>query len=142
MKLDKIKFASLIGFISCRYALTVTQDDIAEMDQLIDIDVLEVAEPEKIYPLNSQVEQLMMHMAGDCPAGYKGSSKIEAIKFHRAISGYGLKESKDTVEKYWENGQEKLKQKMIENLSNGPNMMLEGLSSDQLEAVKKYIESF
>lgn len=38
MKLDKIKFASLIGFISYRYALTVTQDDMREIDSLIDIE--------------------------------------------------------------------------------------------------------
>lgn len=27
--------------------------------------------------------------------------KIEAIKAHRSLTGYGLKESKDAVEKYW-----------------------------------------
>jgi len=31
----------------------------------------------------------------------EGTRKIEAIKCHRKITGYGLKESKDTVEKYW-----------------------------------------
>ena len=90
MKLDKIKFASLMGFISCRYGLTITQDDMREIDELIDVEV----EQQVVYPANHNIEMLMSLMAA-------GTQKIEAIKTHRAITGYGLKESKDAVERYW-----------------------------------------
>lgn len=90
MKLDKIKFASLIDFISCRYALTITQDDMREIDELITIDV----ENEKIYPSSSDISQLMFLMQ-------QGTQKIEAIKLCRKLTGWSLKDSKDEVEKYW-----------------------------------------
>lgn len=91
MKLDKIRFASLIGFISCRYALTVTQDDMREIDEIIDIDVpvADVA-----YPANNDIDMLMFLMS-------QGTQKIEAIKVHRKLTGMGLKDSKDAIEKYW-----------------------------------------
>lgn len=91
MKLDKIRFASLVGFISCRYALTLTQDDMREMDELIDIDA-PIAE--QIYASTSDINQLMALMQA-------GTQKIEAIKLHRKLTGWGLKECKDQVEKYW-----------------------------------------
>lgn len=92
MKLDKIKFASLVGFISCRYALTITQDDMHEIDNLIDIDV---PQPEQIYPNASLVTDLLVAL--------RDQKKIDAIRAHRAMTGMGLKESKDEVEKYWKN---------------------------------------
>lgn len=91
MKLDKIKFASFIGFISCRYALTVTQDDIAKMDAIIDIDVTPVEVPGKANP--ADLDDLMR-------AIHKGE-RIAAIKAYRSMTGYGLKEAKDAVEKEW-----------------------------------------
>jgi hypothetical protein len=42
-----------------------------------------------------------MFMAG-------GTNKIDAIREHRAITGMGLKESKEAVERYWPDGSKKL----------------------------------
>lgn len=89
MKLDKIKFASLIGFISCRYALTVTQDDIREIDELIDIDVPVAATKVSEHSVNDLLFQIG-HADGFIPA----------IKAYRALTGAGLKESKEAVERY------------------------------------------
>ena len=89
MKLDKIKFASLIGFISCRYALTITPDDIYEMDAIIEFQIPDLAKADV-----NTVERLMSLM-------YQNTQKIEAIKAFRDLTGAGLKESKDAVERYW-----------------------------------------
>lgn len=90
MKLDKIKFANLISYLSSFNRLDV--DQIERIDDLIDV---EVPMPiEHHYPKNDDVDRLMALMA-------EGTSKTEAIKIHRILTGLGLKESKDAVEKYW-----------------------------------------
>lgn len=91
MKLDKIKFASLIGFISYRYHLTITPDDIREMDAIIEV---EIPEASRVITNLNDVNDLLKYMAG-------GTYKIEAIKAYRNLTGVGLKESKDAVERYW-----------------------------------------
>jgi ribosomal protein L7/L12 len=40
------------------------------------------------------VDELLLYMG-------KGTQKIEAIKAYRNLTGAGLKESKDAVERYW-----------------------------------------
>lgn len=92
MKLDKIKLAMLIGFVSCRYAITLTQYDIAEIDQIIDFELPAPAEPPVF-----NAENLHTLMALMC----EGTNRIEAIRQHRMMTGYGVKESKDIIEKYW-----------------------------------------
>src|SRR5882724_7397412 len=91
MKLDKIKFARLVAYLS-RNGFDGYQSNIEAIDDMIDI---EVPMPiEHHYPKNDDVERLMALMA-------EGTHKIEAIKHHRNITGMGLKESKDAVERYW-----------------------------------------
>lgn len=92
MKLDKIKFARLVAFISS--ISTIGHDDIEELDRLIDIDVQPVPSGQ-IDP--AAVDKLLFLMA-------KGTEKIEAIKQYRLMTGQGLKESKDAIERYWPNG--------------------------------------
>lgn len=93
MKLDKIRFARLISYITeqswNRSRLTEVQ--IESIDELITFDppMANVA-----YPQTHDVNELMALMAA-------GDRKIEAIKVHRKLTGWGLKESKDQVEKYW-----------------------------------------
>ena len=89
MKLDKIKFARLISFCA-NNGMTVGSYEIEQIDDLIDI---EVPEPEQIYPNASLVTDLLKAM--------QEGKKIEAIWAHRAMTGMGLKESKDEVEKYF-----------------------------------------
>jgi ribosomal protein L7/L12 len=94
MKLDKIKFAELIHFIS-RYLQNPPHLDkvfIASLDELIDINVEPVSMPSMCNPETLHILMGLMH---------EGTRKIEAIKQHRIMTGYGLKESKDIVEKYW-----------------------------------------
>lgn len=92
MKLDKIKFGELIALIAnIVQRKNIDAHDITLLDDLIDLpDAQQVA----VYPKNENVEALMKHMAA-------GTNKIGAIREHRAITGMGLKESKDAVERYW-----------------------------------------
>jgi len=93
MKLDKIKFARLIGYLAQKVPLH--SSEIEAIDNLIDI---EVPMPiEHHYPKSDDIDRLdrlMMLMV-------EGTRKIEAIKTYRILTGYGLKESKDAVERYW-----------------------------------------
>lgn len=98
MKLDKIAFAKLIGFISYRYSLTIIEDDMREIDYLINIDVSE----QHTVVSERDVNDLLMHIknAHQKPDGSFNSGFIPAIKAYRAITGVGLKEAKEAIEKY------------------------------------------
>lgn len=65
-------------------------DELVELDNLIDIEVPTTVPIEFI----NQLHYLMSLMQ-------EGTKKIEAIKAYRTLTNYGLKESKDMVEKYW-----------------------------------------
>jgi len=90
-KLTRIALAKLIGFIERNHALNMSENQIQCIDDIIDI---EVPEPIKIYPRAENIEALMKYMA-------EGTNKIDAIREHRALTGMGLKDSKDAVERYW-----------------------------------------
>ena len=55
---------------------------------------IEVPEPVANKAYCADVDNLLMLMN-------EGTRKIEAIKAYRILTGAGLKESKDAVEKYW-----------------------------------------
>ena len=93
MKLDKIKFAMVVGFIQRQFAITLNSNEVAELDNIIDVEVPEQAQ-EPIYPKNEDVEALMKLMV-------EGTRKIDAIRYHRAVTGMALKESKEVVERHW-----------------------------------------
>jgi ribosomal protein L7/L12 len=93
-KLDKIKFARLIGFLERVHALNLKQDDVELIDEIIDI-----PDPEpQIVPGKAdhhELDRLLFLMA-------QGHQKIEAIKQYRTLTGQGLKEAKDAVERHWD----------------------------------------
>lgn len=93
MKLDKVKFATLLNWLG-RRGLQLDNEDIQDIDNLISIEAPEV---NVAYPATSDINELMKLMAG-------GTQKIEAIKLHRKLTGWGLKESKDEVERHWNRG--------------------------------------
>lgn len=91
MKLDKIKFARLIAYIASVAHCSFDDHEVQAIDDLIDIEAPEVS---NIYPQASDIDYLMVLIV-------EGTRKIDAIKMYRKITRYGLKESKDAVEKYW-----------------------------------------
>jgi ribosomal protein L7/L12 len=90
MKLDKIRFARLISYITYHCG-SIADNVIEDIDDMIDVQLPEV-QPQKASC--ADVDQLLMLMA-------EGTRKIEAIKAYRTLTGAALKESKDAVEKYW-----------------------------------------
>jgi ribosomal protein L7/L12 len=90
MKLDKIKFACLIGWFSAKLNGDISENEIQLIDDIIDIEA-----PDTIkHVMTEEINNLMALMA-------EGIRKIEAIKSYRNLTGQGLKESKDQIEKYW-----------------------------------------
>lgn len=89
MKLDKIKFAELVSWFGHRMKSAMTNSEIEWLDNYIDIELPEasVISAEALHTLMGLMQE--------------GTKKIEAIKQHRSMTGYGLKESKDIVEGYW-----------------------------------------
>lgn len=89
--MDKIKFAILIAYIQRMITdhqhLQLSFHEINEIDALIN-------DANTSKPYADDINALIEVMA-------QGSSKIEAIKFHRSLTGYGLKESKDIIDRYW-----------------------------------------
>src|SRR5579859_3593453 len=91
MKLDKIKFATLISYLTRHCEANLRSDDLAEIDDIIDVDVV----TQKVVSCNpDRLNDLLELMKN-------GQKKIEAIKVYRDLTGEGLKESKDVIEAYW-----------------------------------------
>jgi len=138
MKLDKIKFARLVHFIGLRLGINYMNEEfVTELDAMIDIELPE-QQTVILRPCNADVEQLMALMAS-------GTEKIEAIKCYRSITGMGLKESKDAVERYWPaNNTKEMLDKLDQQIRAVSDMgyTLKGFSDDQLIKVKDFIESF
>lgn len=90
MKLDKHRFARLIGYICMLSGKDIAPDDIDYIDHMVDINVEPVATQ---YVSAEAVDELLKHINRD--GGF-----IYAIKAYRCLTGLGLKESKEAVEKY------------------------------------------
>ena len=141
MKLDRIKFAKLVGWLSYRFNIEIHEyDDLDMLDQLCDIDVAPVEVPGKANP--ATVNELMraIHVG----------EKIAAIKAYREMTGFGLKEVKDAVEKDWKDKKAELRDAMNKSINNqlsgislaNKDYVLEKFNIDQLNLVKDFINSF
>lgn len=84
--MDKIKFASLISFLSSLNGRDFAEADIRVIDGMIN-------EGSQVGLVSSEKLNFLM-------GSIRINNKIEAIKAYRAMTGQGLKESKDAVEKY------------------------------------------
>lgn len=84
MKLDKMKFAYLVKFL----ATDGWYGSVEELDNLVNI---EMPEHPQIKADPATIDALMKAI--------HDGQKIEAIKQYRTLTGYGLKEAKDAVEK-------------------------------------------
>ncbi len=89
MKLDRMAFAKVVAHCITN-GMSAGDYEIEELDARINIEV-------PTQPVNtakcSDVDDLLKAMAL--------GEKIPAIKAYRVLTGVGLKESKDAVEKYW-----------------------------------------
>lgn len=90
MKLDKIRFAKLLAHCVSN-GMTSGDWEIERLDELTEVNV---PEPTPVRVNSEDIDRLLMLML-------QGTQKIEAIKAYRMMTGMGLKESKDAVERYW-----------------------------------------
>ena len=87
MKLDKIKFGRLVAFLS-RNGFDGYEDNIQCLDDMIEIDI-----PKQEYVEVAKVDELLRQL--NAHDGF-----IPAIKAYRVLTGAGLKESKEAIERY------------------------------------------
>jgi ribosomal protein L7/L12 len=154
MKLDNIRFARVISYISatiCNYQLSVGV--IEDLNDLIDFEVptpVELPVSTSIFGKASETDVNKLLYAFSA-----GDRKIEAIKAYRSLTGAGLKESKEAIEKYSPpktDDQYTAKDyqfKLLDNVyvanSGDPDAdphLLDGFSDHQLRIVYEYITSF
>lgn len=88
VKLSKFRFAALIGWISGRTGRDFDMEDLHQLDDMLIFDI-----PEVKYVEASMVDDLLSAINRD-------NGFIEAIKAYRALTGAGLKEAKEAIEKY------------------------------------------
>lgn len=88
MKLDRIKFAKLVAHCVGN-GMSAGEWEIEKLDELTEIDV----EPVEVPKTNPDTLDELMR-------GIHAGERITAIKAYRDMTGCGLKESKDAVEKY------------------------------------------
>ncbi len=84
-----ISHACLVSFVTALAGRQMTIDEIHTLDHLA-----KLGNEAGKASVNGQAVAAMLD-------AIKKGSKIEAIREHRAMTGYGLKESKDEIEKYW-----------------------------------------
>jgi ribosomal protein L7/L12 len=152
MKLDKIRFANLVQYISNQIGF-VYPDVVNGLDDIIEFDVptpTELPAPTSIFGKASEtdVNKLLYAFAA-------GDRKIEAIKAYRSLTGAGLKESKEAIERFTppktddqytaKDYQFKLLDKVHTANSKDPDAdphILDGFSDRDLRKVYEYISSF
>jgi len=84
MKLSRIKFAKLISEITRQHGIDMTENEIEDIDNLVDVDI---PEPKNVVD-PALVDKLLLEIG-------RGEGFIEAIKAYRDLTGAGLKESKE-----------------------------------------------
>lgn len=139
VKLDKMTFARLIAHCVSN-GMSAGEYEVNTLDDIVQIEIPE--EPSSKFSVHSLAAML---------EAMKNERKIEAIKEHRQMTGYGLKESKDFIEKYMvtDHKPETLKKMLrtidaqIRGEEDAPIApILKGFTTEQLLMVRNFIESY
>jgi hypothetical protein len=133
MKLDKIRFAKLVSYLTNMLERSLSPVEIEDLDIFIDVDA---------PPVNKDALGSMLR-------AIKNGQKIEAIKWHRNITGCGLKDSKDEIEAYWPEpvpykSAPIFQTDLLTQLDNykSDDHILRNFSSADIEVIRNYIQSF
>lgn len=90
-----INEARLVSFVTAVGGKELDNYEIERFSLLI-----KDCQPEQTVSLATQ-EQVTKEVTTLLYEMNKGYSRIEAIKAHRTLTGWGLKESKNEIERYW-----------------------------------------
>jgi ribosomal protein L7/L12 len=93
MKLDKMQFAHVLAHCISN-GMSAGDYEIEELDRRIDVPVPE----QQKFVSFTLVDELLAAMN-------QPGKKIAAIKAYRELTGEGLRESKNAVERYWTNNE-------------------------------------
>ena len=86
VKMDRIRFAQLMNYLGSR-GIQLDMDECADIDSALVFDITE----QKVKA--SDVDELLRAFTAE-------DGFIPAIKAYRALTGEGLKEAKEAIEKY------------------------------------------
>lgn len=90
MKLDKLQFGLLVAYIGeLQQRQGLNGSELNRLDEIIDIQVPVISNKVAEEDVNELLRQIVN------PDGF-----INAIKAYRVLTGAGLKESKEAIEKY------------------------------------------
>jgi ribosomal protein L7/L12 len=134
-KLDKIAFAKLA--ISIQYWITsdhnLSEYDLQRLEELTEIPDVPETVPTRANA--SDVNELLCYMS-------ESTKKLEAIKAYRQLTGLGLKESKDAVEKYWVEKSGRTAKTLVNAMLSSLNSDICIIPKDNVNLVRRFIESF
>lgn len=90
--MNKIQFAKLISYLTALMQKNdremLTYEEIERIEQFI------ITRNSSLQLINPEILHQLMEAMQD-------GQKIEATYAYRSLTGYGIKESKDIIEKYW-----------------------------------------
>lgn len=96
MTLNINKFATLISYISAKSGQVLSYYDTGEILQMVkDVNEVESTAPATPKASCAEVDELL-----NCMMFINTNGKIPAIKAYRVLTGAGLRESKEAVEKF------------------------------------------
>lgn len=123
MKLDKMKFAKLVAHCVAN-GMSTGDYEVDRLDELCEVEA-----PTQPTFTTIDLHTFMALMQ-------EGIRKIDAIKQYRMMTGYGLKESKDIVEKYWPNQETKYtRNELVQKLKESD------LAGEDYITVEKFINN-
>jgi hypothetical protein len=89
--MERIAFAYLMSYLGYKCQGGFDRGEVETIDQIIT----------EGLPKHDTITGYNDSLLSDMLAAMKSGRKIEAIRYYRALSGFGLKESKDFVEQHW-----------------------------------------
>ena len=123
VKMDRIRFAQLIGWLCMRTGYTFNIDEVVDIDSALVFDIPD----EKAKP--ADVDELLKQFSAI-------DGFIGAIKAYRTLTGEGLKEAKEAIERYrYTTGLEQFKKRALEKLDD------HGYSKLDYDVIKSFIEN-
>ena len=142
-KLSRTAFARLISYLSHNAGIEFGEFDIENIDAMITFE-----EPAKLSDILPAPKASAVDVDSLLAAFHDGN-RIEAIKAYRALTGYGLKESKDAVERYWVSKpriyasefKANLLQKVSEAVHNKDNLLY-NMTVHDIANVHDFVNSF
>lgn len=140
MNLNIVGFGTLMSYIGRMVESQLSNHAVEHVAALVE-ECLPKQEPVKANA--GEIDEMLKAI--------REGKKIDAIKWYRSLTGYGLKESKEAIERYWIDGKTAaldMRKSMAERVfdpqifHHTDKPILAEFTDDQKQVIKSYIESF